>query len=216
MIGSALGLPPEDINNHWLLTERFKIGVVGENNGKANDLWQIRKYEDKQIKDYAKGAVTTPYKTAVIVRELLYSSVFFIYLNFENEEDIHLVFEGFKNPKWALSLGREDELVKIESIDIIRLKEKDGLSYRNTIIPGDLALMKYQISLKNGEYFSSNLLNEAPKVVRLPVSFTYNESDSVREALKFETFSFIFNVPVILESEKGFFDEELNKAFKIF
>jgi CRISPR-associated Cas5-like protein len=215
MIGSALGLSPEEINERWLLAERFKMGIVGKNNGKANDLWQIRKYEDKQIKEYAKGSASTPYKTAVIVRELLYSSDFLIYFSFENEEDLQLTFEGLKNPQWALSLGREDEIIKIKSLDIIQLGESDGLSYQNTIIPGDLTLMKYQVNLK-GNSLSSNLLNEAPKVVKLPVTFTYNESNSAREASKFETFSFIFNLPITLESGKGYLDEELNVAFKIF
>lgn len=215
LIGSALGLSPEVVNKDWLLTERFKVGIVGKDNGKANDLWQIRKYEEKQIKAYAKGTVQTPYKTAVIVRELLYSSVFFIYLYCDNEKDLNLIFEGFKNPKWALSLGREDEIIKIQSLKMIQPEEKEGLSYQNTIIPGDLASIKYSISL-NSYQISSNLLNEAPKVVKLPVSFTYDESNQVREALKFEIFSFIFNIPIKIDSEKGFFDNELEVAFKIF
>jgi len=116
MIGSALGLSPEEINNNWLLTGRFKAGIVGKNNGKANDLWQIRKYEDKHMKAYTKGTVSTPYKTAVIVRELLYGADFFIYLQFKNKEDLQLTFNALKNPKWALSLGREDEIIKIKSL----------------------------------------------------------------------------------------------------
>ena len=100
-------------------------------------------------------------------------------------------------------------------LDIITAEEKEGLYYQNTIIPGDLNTMKYQISLNNGD-LSSNLLNEAPKVVKLPVSFTYNESNAVREATEFETFSYIFNIPVAFESDKGFFDKDMNVAFKIF
>src|SRR5687767_1420831 len=78
MLGSALGIGPKEINDNWLKPNRFQMGVAGKNNGKANDLWQIRKYESKRIAAYNKGDESSPYKTAVIVRELLYQAQFLI------------------------------------------------------------------------------------------------------------------------------------------
>jgi len=215
MIGSAIGISPEVVNDEWLVNNRFRMGIVGKNNGIANDLWQIRKYEEKQIKAYAKGDVTTPFKTAIIVRELLYASDFVLYLNFDNDTDFDLVLNKLKNPSWALSLGREDELINIRSIEMIELKEKANLTYVNTIIPIDLTNSKYEIEF-NKKGLSSNLLNEGPKTVKLPVTFVQNEVTKAREAINYQTFSFINNMPIRPETGVGFFDEILNYSFQIF
>lgn len=113
MLGSALGIGPKEVNDDWLRPSRFQMGVVGKSGGKANDLWQIRKYESKRIAAFNKGEEPSPYKTAVIVRELLYQAHFLIYLSFLNSSDYDLIQKALYNPAWALSLGREDELIKM-------------------------------------------------------------------------------------------------------
>ena len=215
MIGSALGISPESVNEEWLQNNWFQMGIVGKNNGKANDLWQIRKYESKQIKAYQNGTESTPYKTAVIVRELLYASEFTLYLHFENEEDFELVSAKIQNPEWALSLGREDELVLVQEIKQIDLDEITDISFFNTVLPIDFTTTPYDIVFKS-DNISGNLLDEAPKSVKLPVTFSYNNDSGAREASEFQTFSFIFNLPVKLKDGKGFYDEELNGSFQIF
>jgi CRISPR/Cas system-associated protein Cas5 (RAMP superfamily) len=215
MIGSALGISPDRVNDEWLQNNRFQMGIVGKNNGKANDLWQIRKYDSKQIKAYEKGIEATPYKTAVIVRELLYASEFTLYLYFEKQEDYELILNKIQNPDWALSLGREDELILIQQIKQVDLEEKSDISFSNTVIPADISKSLYNIDLKM-ENLSINLMNEAPKVVKLPISFSYNENTGAREANEFQTFSFIYNIPVKPKEIKGFYDEGLNHSFQIF
>ncbi len=104
MLGAALGISPKDVNDKWLENNRFQMGIVGNSKGKASDLWQIRKYENKQISAYNKFRtdiekglikddyeVITPYKTAVIVRELLFACDFVIYLNFKENTDFSLI-----------------------------------------------------------------------------------------------------------------------------
>lgn len=215
MIGSALGISPESVNEEWLQNNRFQMGIVGKSNGKANDLWQIRKYESKQIKAYQNGIESTPYKTAVIVRELLYASEFTLYLHFENEKDFELVTAKIQNPEWALSLGREDELVLVQEIKQIDLDETTDISFCNTVLPIDFTTTPYEIVLES-DSTSGNLLDEAPKSVKLPVTFTYNNDTGAREASEFQTFSFIYNLPVKPKESKGYYDEELNGSFQIF
>lgn len=215
MIGSALGISPECVNEEWLHNNRFQMGIVGKSNGKANDLWQIRKYENKQITAYKNGTESAPYKTAVIVRELLYASEFTLYLHFDNEVDFELVSAKIQNPEWALSLGREDELILIQEIKQIDLSETTDISFYNTVLPIDLTTISYDIGFKS-DSISSNLLDEAPKSVKLPVTFIYNNDTGAREAAKFQTFSFIYNLPVKPKESKGFYDEELNGSFQIF
>mgnify|MGYP000889437137 CR=1 FL=1 len=214
MIGSALGISPERVNEEWIKNNRFQMGIVGKNNGKANDLWQIRKYESKQIKAYQNGTESAPYKTAVIVRELLYASEFVLYLHFENEKDFELVNTKIQNPEWALSLGREDELVLIQEIRQMNLEEKTDLNFYNTVLPIDFTKISYDIVL-NSKNLSNNLLDEAPKSVKLPISFSYN-FDGAREAKEYQIFSFIYNLPIKPRDSKGFYDEELNYSFQIF
>lgn len=213
MLGSALGIPPETVNTEWLIQPRFKMGVVGQSGGKANDLWQIRKYESKQIGKFYKGEELTPYKTAVIVRELLYDSVFTLYLYFEKEEDYDLIYDRLLHPSWALSLGREDELIKIDSLAIVDLPETHALSYQNTVLPVDLSAMDYSLDLHS---LSGNLISEAPRPVTLPMAFQWNFTKDTREAVDLQSFSYVFNVPVRLSEGVGFWDEEFENAFQIF
>lgn len=216
MLGSAMGVSPDIVNQEWLLNDRFRMGVVGVNEGKARDLWQIRKYENKQIKAFSQGKEGSPYKTAVIVRELLYASQYAIYLSFSEEADYKLIFEKLNNPEWALSLGREDELVLIQSVKIMSLEAKEDLYYRNTVLPSDLSEKKYKLNLGKDTNYSINLLDEAPQIVKVPTAFSYDKTTLERVAVEYKTFSFINNMPISLPNEEGFFDEELNHSFQIF
>lgn len=215
MIGSALGISPKSVNEEWLQNNRFQMGIVGKSNGKANDLWQIRKYESKQITAYKKGTESAPYKTAVIVRELLYASEFTLYLHFGNEKDYELVSTKIQNPEWALSLGREDELLLVQEIKQIDLEETTEISFCNTVLPIDFTTIPYDIVFKS-DGISGNLLDEAPKSVKLPITFSYNNDTGAREANEFQIFSFIYNLPVKPKESKGFYDVELNYSFQIF
>jgi CRISPR/Cas system-associated protein Cas5 (RAMP superfamily) len=214
MIGSALGISPKEINDEWLKKDRFKMGIAGKSNGKANDLWQIRKYETKQIAAYNKGTETAPYKTAVIVRELLYSSDYLIYLSFANKDDNNRILEKLNHPEWALSLGREDELIRITEVKNIEINEREDIAYSNTILPFDINTDGYTITL-NG-LSEGNILDEAPKIVRLPVTFSHKTNSEVREADSFQLFSFISSLPIKPSINKGFYDPEESCAFQIF
>jgi CRISPR-associated protein Cas5t len=215
MIGSALGISPEEVNNEWLLPDRFFMGIIGFNNGKANDLWQIRKNEGKQIKAFNDGKADAPYKTAVIVRELLYSMDFVLYLTFKEESDLDLIFDKMCNPAWALSLGREDELIRITTIDKIALEEQSDLFYHNTVLPLDLSETEYDIKIEDYGLLSDNLLNEAPQIVKVPIAFSYNNDTHERIAIKYHVFSFISSIQVHLPND-GYQDNDLGYSFQIF
>lgn len=214
LIGSALGISPVEVNEEWLLKERFKMGIIGTNNGQANDLWQIRKYESKQIKAYQIGKEVTPYKTAVIVRELLFQSEIILYLTFENEGDFDSVRKALILPKWALSLGREDELVRIESIDDVELPLINNQHcFKETVVPEDLTELNYRPLLDMN--LSGNLLKAAPKTVSLPVSFVFENDSEVRKGKDFRKFTFVGNLPILIEGE-AFRDESTEISFRIF
>lgn len=212
MLGSAAGLTPEEVNERFLSDDTtFRVGVWGMSNGRANDLWQIRKYDTKTIASYKKGEISTPYKTAVIVRELLYGCHFILYLSFKTESNFDFFYEKLKNPSWALSLGREDELVKINTISKISCEEVEAPFLQNTIFSGN----KYNIdsnALKQNQ--GINLLSKAPTISRLPKQFAYKEG--VREAVTFSSYVFVDNLLVkAVNEEKCYFDSEDSTYFQL-
>jgi len=215
MLGGALGISPKSVNDDWLQINRFSMGIAGIANGKANDLWQIRKYESKQIQAFNECKSDKPYKTAVIVRELLYSMDFVLYLSFKDESDLNLIFEKIQNPSWALSLGREDELIKIIAVDKISLEQESCLCYHNTVLPVDLSEIKYKIEMGSNNLFSENLLDDAPQIVKVPIAFSYDNKSNERMAVKFQIFSFIGNLPISLPNA-GYCDKNLGYSFQIF
>lgn len=213
LLGSALGISPAEVNEQWLIANRFKMGIVGSNNGQANDLWQIRKYESKQIKAYQSGKEDTPYKTAVIVRELLYGSKITVYLTFDGDGDFALIKSALTYPKWALSLGREDELVKIESIEEVNLSlEKEQHTLKETVVLGDVGELKYKPIIDS---ISGNLLKAAPKTVQLPTAFVMQEDSEVRQGSGYRKFTFIGSLPISIEGE-AYWDNEDEVHFQIF
>lgn len=228
MLGAALGISPKEVNDEWLEKKRFRMGIVGKSNGKANDLWQIRKYENKQISAFKKFRddvensnlrqdyeVITPYKTAVIVRELLFASEYVLYLTFVNDTDFGLIKKHLANPIWALSLGREDELIRITAIDLVEIEKKEDVFLQNTILPISTNNEKYDIDLSQKPALN-NLLSEAPKSVKLPMSFMYKKGGETREANIFQDFTFVSQLPIKLKTSKAFWDNELNIGFQIF
>jgi CRISPR-associated protein Cas5t len=228
MLGAALGISPKEVNDKWLETNRFHMGIVGWANGKTSDLWQIRKYENKQISAFRKFRddvengnikgeydIITPYKTAVIVRELLYACEFVIYFSFTNNSDYLLIKTHLKNPVWALSLGREDELIKIKMIEDVEIEEKENVFLHNTMLILNSYSEKYDVDLSKRS-LGGNLLSEAPKNVKLPMTFSHKDGSDAREAKSFQDFTFVSNLPFKPKESKSFFDEELQIAFQIF
>ncbi len=215
MLGGALGISPQEVNEKWLKSNRFQMGIIGSSAGKANDLWQIRKYEGKRIAAYQKGEEKTPYKTAVIVRELLYQAEFVLYLTFSDSEDFALVRQSLENPAWALSLGREDELIKVIDLQEVELTEVENAVFQHTTLPIEAQGAKYSLLLEERNQVGKNLLNEAPKQVNLPTTFTHKKDSEAREAQTFQAFLYVSSLPII-GAGKGFFDEQENLYFQIF
>lgn len=208
LLGSALGLHPSEVNEHWLLTDRFKVAIRGRSEALFKDLWQYRKYTDKHINAYFKGEEEEPYYRAVMVRELLYQSTFELYLFFDNTEDYSIVKNALANPAWALSLGREDEVVKLTGLETVECAPiNSSITLHNTVVQFDV----YEQGFKPaGLDFieAKNLLAYAPTVVRLPVAFSY--TGEVRQANAYETFSFVGGLAMTGSTELPCFQHEGN------
>ena len=212
MIGAALGLSPKAVNDEWLKNGRFQVGIVGKAGGKANDLWQIRKYEQKTMKAFEKGKVPAPYKTAVIVRELLFGSTICLYFFLPEDGDKELLIQGLRSPEWALSLGREDELIRIEQLKEVELEAVEGYFFKHTVMkyPSDYELDNDFMENSGGK----NLMASAPIAYRIPTSFS--NPGYAREPDSFEHYLFVSDFPLRPASNStGFFDPEENWAFQL-
>lgn len=190
MIGSAMGIPPEEANE---LTTRLQLAVVMKAlGGEAKDLWKYLKYKSKPV----------PIR-AVLVRELLYKPRYSIYLKSADGTLLDQVVEKLHAPEWALSLGREDELIKLNSIEEVELECKDKLSYNNTVLPFDITQSGYSV---DPNFIKGNLLRERtrivpPTVCRLPVRFEYTKKG--RRPVEFKEFTTIFNLQVTPDQNAG-------------
>jgi len=206
MLGAAFGISPEEVNSDWLLNKRLKVGVVGESKGAVKDLWRIRKYKGKSV-----NFVTTP-----IVREIHFDNQYTLYFHCSENDDYTKIKNALKNPKWALSLGREDELIKIKLIESVNLDKVKNSGLRNTVVNFDVNELGYDIEEKY--LFSQaggNLLNLRPLIIRLPISFKYDEDHS-RQPAEYSFFSFIGDLPIIPKYEQEtFFDEVANQTFQL-
>ncbi len=190
VIGAALGLSDREMWDKKSILGDVKISVLSLNKaGFAKDMWSIKKIKNNKISD------TSPY-----FRELLFYPEFL--LIFGGDEKILSKLEiAFKNPKYALSLGREDELIRIEDMKRMEAKKGEPL-FSGTILPLDLRMEKYKPVLEEG------LSMDPPVMEAIPVEFKVDKK-GVRAPLAKRIYSFIpYNLKIILE-------EELNCVYSV-
>lgn len=190
MIGSAMGIPPEEANE---LTKRLQIAIIIKAvEGETKDLWKYLKYKSGQM----------PIR-GVLIRELLYKSRYSVYLASIDQTLLDLVIEKLHAPEWALSLGREDELVKLDSIEEVELEYRDKLSYNNTVLPFDITRTGYSV---DSNFIKGSLLRTRtriipPTVCRLPMRFEYTPKG--RRPVDFQEFTTIYNLQVTPHQNAG-------------
>lgn len=87
-----------------------------------------------------------------------------IYIQTQNE-DLQEVFDALKKPKTFLSLGRHEDLLQVNSIEIVELQEKNeiGILKENAYVPesfvsDDLCSISYNIN-KKYEYTKKGFRN---------------------------------------------------------
>lgn len=206
LIGAALGVGPDEVNDQWLANNRFSVAIRGQYQGLFKDLWQYRKYTNKHIAAYEKGEEDFPWYTGVTTRELLYALDCQIYIQTTDEPDLTLLQAAFQNPAWALSLGRDDELVHIREVGIIDLEHFSGQpSWSNTVLPFDIFERGAKLdTIFLAKQAATDLLVYAPKVVKLPDLFDYNEKGE-RHPKGYRNYTFIGDMPVKINETMSYY-----------
>jgi CRISPR-associated Cas5-like protein len=193
--GAALGLS-EDVL--WDECNDLRVAVVDitkENilhgTGRAEDLVKYKKYKDSTV------------ETSIYIRELIYKPEYMIYYASDGEDVLDQLHEAFLNPKYALSLGRDDELVMLRAIERVELFPLNYGEYGETILPFNPAEQGFTVDVNN-KYF------EPYSLATLPSTFTVK--GAVRTPSGLQTYAFLKNLKLGIKGE-GFTDGSYNFFF---
>lgn len=196
LMGAAMGLSFEEAMAYKKQKEVF-FGVRGTSKGEIKDLWKYNKIKTNEVlKD-------------VLIREYLTDFLLNFAIASKNRIALSQIRDSFLNPKFVLSLGNSDDLLKVTHISHITQAEKVECStFENTILAGDQTL----------DYESAIDLNDtpityrvrAPQVFLLPTSFKFiGEKRSVD---KKEQFTFVGS-PIKLKKPLFVYKTSKDKAF---
>ncbi len=157
--GAALGLSESELWRRGGLLSGLKVSVLlepspvtGGDPAVARDLWKVLKIKNKKF------AERSPY-----FRELLFFPRYT--LLFAGESSLlERLAKAFADPVYPLSLGREDELARVEAIEKTAFSPGDSVLF-GTMVPGTLRELEAKVKLAPG------LRVEPPSVEVLPLGF---------------------------------------------
>ncbi|RLI56109.1 MAG: CRISPR-associated protein Cas5 [Candidatus Thorarchaeota archaeon] len=178
--GAALGLSDLDLWSPDSPLLELKVSVLAQPSpytggppGRARDMWTVLKIKDNRI------AERSPY-----FRELLFYTRYTL-LYGGPRDLLENLAEAFMNPSYPLSLGRDDELLWIESPPKISpLKTAVHPLFSGTAIPGDIRNLQARITLKEGSQV------DRPIVEAVPIAFSINRK-RIRRPIRRMLFTFL-------------------------
>jgi len=148
LVGAALGLEEEEVylrwewgNSHLPLADRVKVAVLLDNiKGKVKDTWTTI----KDVPEHKKFGERAP-----IVREQLFQPSYIIYIQSEDSTLSEQVKNRLESPRFPLSLGRDDELIRSESVIPVQLKKAEPpILLYGILLPFDISKLKWKPTLE--------------------------------------------------------------------
>lgn len=194
LAGAALGLSEDII---WQECSNLQVSVVDISKesdiggvGKAEDLIRYKKYKDSKI------------EKSIFVRELLYKPEYLIYYASNDENIIDNLYKSLLNPAYVLSLGRDDEIISIKSVEKIDIRAVDSGEFEETILPFNPRDEGFEIDINNQKYFEPYSLATLPS--------TFIVKNNVRKPSDFKRYTFLKNLKIHLSKQGGFTDGRYN------
>jgi len=171
-LGAAIGLSDKQLWSTNSIIKNVKIAVLSlKIPGFAKDLWSIQKIKQGRIEELS------PY-----FREILFFPEFLLIFGGDNEA-LRIIEDSLNNPRYALSLGREDELVRV--IDLKREKISRGRNiFTGTILPFNIRDTGFETLLKEG------IVIEPPIIDKLPTEFSIDKK-GIRVPIHKKEYTFI-------------------------
>lgn len=176
--GAAMGLSDRRIWQEGALSWLKVAVLMDEVPCRAADLIKLMKFKGGEIES------RSPY-----YRELLFNAGYTLIYG-GPEECLYRLAKALESPAYALSLGREEDILLVRDLNLLELRKGDGL-FSGTVIPGDLRGMRVEVKLEPGTK------SEPVQVEVLPVKFELDER-GVRSASELRSFTFL---PIGLEVE---------------
>lgn len=194
LAGAAMGLPEDILWNEYKDLQVAVVDISKENSlrgvGRADDLIKYKKYKDSTV------------ETSILIRELLYKPEYLIYYVSSKENALEEIHEAFLHPKYALSLGRDDELIMLHEIEKVNLMPLESGEYEETILPFNPATEGFHIDITKQRYF------EPCTLATLPSQFIIKKG--VRVPSKLQTYAFLKNLKIHITKDGGFTDGAYN------
>lgn len=162
--------------------QQIRFGIRGKHQSKANDLWKYKKIKEKET------------ISAVLTREILMNIDVVIYIAAEKEHTAKELNEFFSRPRYTLTLGTSDDLLKIKRLSVVQKgKIIEAVDFSNTILAGDHSA-NYE---SNIDINKVPLLQEikTPQVFLLPDDFSFKGYE--RRVISKKHYTFI-DLPVKL------------------
>lgn len=171
LAGAALGVDTATLWSDFSPLKEVKVQVLAQNQpARATDVWTLLKIKAGKME-------RSPY-----LREILFDARFTL-LYGGSEERLRQLHDAFQQPAYPLSLGREDEILQIESCQLVECSTTTPpCIFCGTILPGDLRLLNARPILEEGTSF------EPAVVERLPTRFRV-ELNGVRHPEDEQTFT---------------------------
>jgi CRISPR-associated protein Cas5t len=182
LAAAALGISTRELWDSSSPLRAVRVQVLAQKiPARATDLWTLLKIKSGKME-------RSPY-----LRELLFNADFTL-LYQADELLLQKLVQAFRQPAYPLSLGREDELIRVESCDIVECPPAEPpFVFYGTILPGDLRLLKARPILQEG------MMLEPAVVERLPTAFELDRNEQ-RNPQHVQTFTFLpFQVRVELQ-----------------
>jgi hypothetical protein len=140
-------------------------------------------------------------ESAPIVREQLFRARYLIYIRTKNNSLLDYIKNKIENPVFPLSLGRDDELIRVESVEVVSLEApKYPMLLSGILLPFNIAKMNRKTVLEGT--LKPHLTQKLPH--------RFEIVDKTREPKDGKEFTFLTGYKVTLEEsiKDAYYDPE--------
>jgi len=176
--GAALGKSFEETLN-FFKKNHIGVGCRGSHQGRGKDLW-----------NYTKLKCSGKVEKDIVIREFLYGFKGELYYICKDEEIAKLLYNAFLSPSYGLTLGNNDDLIKIKKVTWYDRVDKDvSTSLSNTWVCGDILS---EIELNWDEIKDTPIVQTItpPLVKTLPTDYVF-DNKGARQGRVYQDFTFL-------------------------
>jgi CRISPR-associated protein Cas5t len=170
LAGAALGLGPQAAQSYFE-DKNFRFGISGTHKGVTTDLWKYDNFKGRGI----------------LKKEILFHNEIFMVIGHIDLAKIKEIENAFSFPKYALSLGYSDALVKVVETQIVT-KELSARNPSFCLVKEDIIAKTIANHSDNGNF---SLYMHDSTQYNVPTKFSYEKEYGVRKVVERQLFTFV-------------------------